>query len=71
MDDYIMGVMWKKGRDKKLLMKYVIINTFDTITPQHTNCVPDKAAMEQWLKDAEYTSYEVWGEAGVRAKAIK
>lgn len=63
--------MWKKTNDKDLLMKYVIINTFDTITPAYTNCCKDIKTMEIWLKEAGFTSYKVWGCNGIRAKAYK
>lgn len=59
--DYTYGVMWEQGRDAKLLMKYVVINTFDTITPQYTNCCRDNELMENWLRQAGYSSFKVWG----------
>lgn len=70
-DNYVMGMMWKKTRDKELLMKYVIINTFDAITPEYTNCCKDEELMEEWLKDAKYSTYKIWGVTGLRVRAIK
>lgn len=69
MDDYLMGEIWNRTRDPKLLMKHVIINTFDAITPTYTNNCKDLGTMERWLADAGFARSEVWGERGVRAKA--
>ncbi len=69
MNDYIMGRIWTERRDRKLLMMYVIINTFDAITPEYTNNCPDLATMESWLAEAGFRRCETWGKGGVRAKA--
>lgn len=69
--EYIYGIMWERTGDIDLLMRYVLINTFDTITPQYTNCCKDNKTMETWLHDSGYSSCNVWGDMGVRAKAIR
>jgi len=69
MNDYLMGTIWEQSRDRDLLMKHVVINTYDAITPSYTNSCKDLATMESWLHGAGYASFEVWGKAGVRAKA--
>jgi uncharacterized protein YbaR (Trm112 family)/ubiquinone/menaquinone biosynthesis C-methylase UbiE len=69
-DEYVHGYLWNRNHDKDLLMKYVILNTFDRITPTHTNSA-DHQTIEQWARDAGFSSVRIWGKRGVRAKAIK
>lgn len=69
-DDYIHGVLWKRNHDKNLLMKYVILNTFDRITPQYTNSANHKT-IEQLTLNAGFSSVITWGRGGVRATATK
>lgn len=71
MDNWIQGLLWNKYRDKKLLMDLVLLNTFDSITPQYTNNCKSNELMEEWLKKAEFKKSKVWGNSGVRANAIK
>lgn len=70
-DRYIHGTVWKRTGDERLLMKYVVINTFDRITPGYTNTGTHET-VERWLLEAAgYSSAETWGRSGVRAKATR
>jgi hypothetical protein len=69
-DEYVHGVLWNRDHDEELLMKYVILNTFDCITPTYTNGA-DHETIEQWTLNAGFSSVRTWGKGGVRAKAIK
>jgi len=51
-------------------VKYVIVNTFDRITPEYTNSA-DHETIERWTREAGFTSVETWGRGGVRARAIR
>jgi len=70
-DRYIHGAVWNRTGDKDLLMKYIVINTFDRITPDYTNSATH-ATVERWLLDvAGFSSAETWGRSGVRARAVR
>lgn len=69
-DDYVHGVLWNRTHDRELLMKYVILNTFDRITPRYTNSA-DHPTIERWSREAGFSSVQTWGKSGVRARAIK
>ncbi len=69
-DEYVHGVLWNREHDQELLMKYVILNTFDRITPTYTNSA-DHQTIEQWALDAGFSSVRTWGKGGVRAQAVK
>jgi SAM-dependent methyltransferase len=70
-DRYIHGTVWNRTRDEDLLMKYVVINTFDRITPRYTNSATHET-VERWLREeAGYSSAETWGRGGVRARAVR
>lgn len=69
-DDYIHGKLWKETNDREKLMQYVIINTFDRITPEYTNNASHEM-IEKWTLDAGFSTVKTWGKSGVRAKAIK
>jgi len=68
--DYPHGKLWESTHDKKLLMKYVIINTFDCITPQYVNGA-NHQQIELWASEAAFSSIRTWGVGGVRATAFK
>ena len=70
-DRYIHGVIWKRTGDRDLLMKYIVINTFDRITPDYTNTATHETVTHWLLESAGYSSAETWGRSGVRAKAIR
>lgn len=70
MRDYVQGALWERTGDHDLLVKYVIVNTFDRITPEYTNSA-SHAMVEDWTRSAGYASVETWGRGGVRARAIK
>ena len=68
---YVHGALWRQTGDRDLLMKYVVINTFDRITPDYTNTATHET-VERWLLDAAgFSSAETWGRGGVRAKATR
>jgi SAM-dependent methyltransferase len=70
-DRYIHGTVWNRTHDDDLLMKYVVINTFDRITPEYTNSASHET-VERWLlEDAGYSRAETWGSGGVRARAFR
>jgi SAM-dependent methyltransferase len=69
-DRYIHGTVWNRAHDDDLLMKYVVINTFDRITPRYTNSATHET-VERWLGEAGYSSAETWGRGGVRARAVR
>lgn len=70
-DRYIHGTVWRRTGDEDLLLKYVVINTFDRITPDYTNPATHET-VERWLLDsAGYSSAETWGRGGVRARAVR
>jgi SAM-dependent methyltransferase len=70
-DRYIHGTVWKRTGDEDLLMKYVVINTFDRITPRYTNTATHET-VERWLLErAGYSSAQTWGTGGVRATAVR
>lgn len=68
--EYIHGVIWERTHDHDLLMKYIVLNTFDRITPAYTNSA-EHATIERWARDAGFSEVETWGSGGVRAKAFK
>jgi len=70
MDQWPSGIIWNKTHDYKLLMQYVIINTFDRITPKYTNSATH-ATIEKWSKEAGYSKIKIWGKGGVRARVYK
>jgi SAM-dependent methyltransferase len=70
MGDYVHGALWERTRDDDQLLKYVIVNTFDRITPEYTNSA-DHHTIERWTHDAGFSSVRTWGRGGVRARAIK
>jgi hypothetical protein len=52
-------------------MKYVVVNTFDRITPEYTNSASHET-VERWLfEEAGYSRVETWGRGGVRARAFR
>jgi hypothetical protein len=51
-------------------VKYVVINTFDRITPEYTNSA-EHETIERWTRDAGFATVETWGCGGVRARAIR
>ena len=56
--------------DHDLLVRYVVVNTFDRITPEYTNSAGHET-IEGWTREAGFSSVETWGRGGVRARAIK
>lgn len=70
MGDYVHGAVWERTGDHDLLLKYVIVNTFDRITPEYTNSA-DHATIERWTRAAGFPEVETWGRGGVRARATK
>ena len=69
MRDYIHGALWERTGDHDLLVKYVVVNTFDRITPEYTNSA-DHETIERWTREAGFSSVVTWGRGGVRARAI-
>lgn len=70
-DQYVHGALWNRTQDRELLMKYIIINTFDCITPEYINNASEQT-IRQWTLNAEFSSVKTWVSAnGVMAKAIK
>jgi len=69
-NQYIHGKLWQQTQDQDLLMKYVIINTFDRITPEYTNSA-NHNTIEAWTLASGFSSVKTWGKGGVRAKATK
>ena len=70
MRDYIHGALWERTGDHDLLVKYVVVNTFDRITPEYTNSA-DHETIERWTRAAGFSSVDTWGRGGVRARAIR
>jgi len=70
-DRYIHGVVWKRTGDKDLLMKYIVINTFDRITPDYTNTATHETVTRWLLDTAGFSTAETWGRSGVRARATR
>lgn len=67
-DGYVHGRLWQRHRDRRMLLRYVLVNTFDCITPRYTNTGTHQG-IEDWARGAGYARVETWGEAGVRANA--
>lgn len=70
MGDYVHGALWERTGDHELLLKYVIVNTFDRITPEYTNSAWHET-IEAWVREAGYSEVRTWGRGGVRARATK
>ena len=70
MRDYVHGALWERTADHDLLVRYVVVNTFDRITPEYTNSAGHET-IEGWTREAGFSSVETWGRGGVRARAIK
>jgi 2-polyprenyl-3-methyl-5-hydroxy-6-metoxy-1,4-benzoquinol methylase/uncharacterized protein YbaR (Trm112 family) len=70
MRDYIHGALWERTADHDLLVRYVVVNTFDRITPEYTNSAGHET-IAGWTREAGFSSVETWGRGGVRARAIK
>lgn len=69
-DSYVYAILWRRTGDKDVLMKHIILNTFDCITPEYTNCASHRD-IEKWSYEAGFSRVKTWGIAGVRAKALK
>ena len=68
MRDYIHGALWERTGDHDLLVKYVVVNTFDRITPEYTNSA-DHETIERWTRDGrllERRDLGSWGRARPR-----
>lgn len=70
MSDYVHGALWERTGDHDLLLKYVIVNTFDRITPEYTNSAWHET-IEGWTRAAGFSDVRTWGRGGVRARATK
>lgn len=70
MNDYHFSKYYFRTGDHDYLIKFVVLNTFDRITPEYTNNASHEM-IEGWLADAGYSSFETWGKGGVRASAVK
>ncbi len=70
LNDYYFAKYYFRTGDHDYLIKFIVLNTFDRITPEYTNNASHEM-VKGWLSDAGYTSFEVWGEGGVRATAVK
>jgi uncharacterized protein YbaR (Trm112 family) len=69
-DEYVHGQVWKRSRDKDRLMRYVVVNTYDRITPKYTNSATAET-IRQWTYAADFSHVETWGRGGVRAVATR
>lgn len=70
MKDYHFSSYYERTGDHGYLIKFVVLNTFDRITPEYTNNASHEM-IEGWLADAGYSSFKTWGKGGVRALAVK
>jgi len=70
LNDYHFAKYYFRTGDHDYLIKFVVLNTFDRITPEYTNNASHEM-IEDWLSDAGYSSFETWGKGGVRASAVK
>jgi 2-polyprenyl-3-methyl-5-hydroxy-6-metoxy-1,4-benzoquinol methylase len=68
LEDYSYAKYFRKTKDLDYLKKIALINTYDRITPTHTNSA-DWATVEKWCADAGYKEIKTWGKGGVRATA--
>ena len=68
LNDWPMGQMYNKNKDEKMLFWEIVINTFDTITPNYTNGLTLEE-MKKELEETGYNNIRVWGKSGTRAKA--
>ena len=69
-DDYDVAKYFRRTGDHDYLIKFVVLNTFDRITPEYTNNASHEM-IEEWLSIAGYSWFETWGKGGVRANATK
>lgn len=69
-NDYVYGVQWNRTKGKELLLKHVTLNAFDLITPQYINSA-NHEEIRQWAVEANFIDIQIWGIAGVRARAFK
>ena len=68
MEDYPVGAQYKNTGDHRILMQFVILNTYDAITPEYS-LNADHQTIEKWTAEAGFEEINSWGTGGVRAKA--
>ena len=69
-NDWLTGKLYSKTKDKKQLLWYTVVNTFDAITPEYVNGASHEQ-VRKWTENAGYRDIKIWGKSGVRVKAKK